>query len=97
MRLLIDTHVLLWHLEDNPQLPVVWSEVLEDTTHEKYCSIATLWEIAIKINIGKLTLDYPLDKLVPVDFRILPVEMTHVLAYQQLPLHHRDRNVGPAF
>lgn len=90
MRLLIDTHILLWHLEDNPRLSLAWSALLESPRVEKYFSVASLWEMAVKANIGNLTLIYPLDRIVPNDFQILPIKTSHLLAYQQLPLHHRD-------
>lgn len=90
MNLLLDTHVVIRYITGDESLPERWREVIAKDENQKSVSIVSLWEIAIKTNIGKLTLDYPLDKLVPADFRILPVEMTHVLAYQQLPLHHRD-------
>lgn len=90
MQLLVDTHVLIWHLEDNPRLPVAWSELLENPDHQKFFSVASLWEIAVKTNIGSLTIKYPLDRLIPAEFQILPIEIPHLLAYQQLPLYHRD-------
>lgn len=89
-RLLVDTHILIWHLESDPYLDPAWSDVLEDSTYEKYFSIASLWEIAIKTNIGKLKIDYPIDRLVPADFQLLPISPAHLLAYQYLPMHHRD-------
>jgi PIN domain nuclease of toxin-antitoxin system len=67
-----------------------WSVLLEDDHHEKYFSIASLWEIAIKTSIGKLTVRYPLDRIVPGDFKILPISLPQLLVYQQLPMHHRD-------
>ncbi|MEZ0486136.1 type II toxin-antitoxin system VapC family toxin [Fibrella aquatica] len=90
MRLLVDTHIFLWHLDDDARLSTDWSVLLEDEHHEKYFSIASLWEIAIKTSIGKLTVRYPLDRIVPGDFKILPISLPQLLVYQQLPMHHRD-------
>jgi|AntAceMinimDraft_11_1070367.scaffolds.fasta_scaffold301142_2 PIN domain nuclease of toxin-antitoxin system len=90
MKLLVDTHVVIWHLEDNPRLSIEWSNTLENPAHEKYFSIASLWETAIKINVGKLKIEYPLDHLIPAEFKLLPVSVPHLLNYQPLPLHHCD-------
>lgn len=90
MRLLVDTHILIWHLEDDARLPLEWSNILTDNSHEKYFSVASLWEIAIKTNLGKLSIHYPIEKFVPDDFQMLPIVPTHLAAYQNLPLHHRD-------
>ena len=53
---LIDTHVLIWYLEDDSQLSSNIAEILEDTRNNLYVSIASLWEIAIKSGLGKLKL-----------------------------------------
>jgi PIN domain nuclease of toxin-antitoxin system len=90
MRLLLDTHILIWYVIGDEQLPIAWREMIQSTQNQKIVSMASLWEIAIKTNIGKLTIEYPLDRLVPADFQRLPIELPHLLAYQQLPLHHRD-------
>lgn len=90
LKLLIDTHIIIWHLEDDPQLPAAWSDALEDSAYEKYFSIASLWEIALKINIGKLKIKYPLDQLIPAEYKIISISTPHLLNYQHLPLHHRD-------
>jgi PIN domain nuclease of toxin-antitoxin system len=90
MRILIDTHILLWYVEGNTQLKPSWREILQSPYSLKMVSMVSLWEIAIKTNIKKLSISYPLDKLVPLDFQILEIEMPHFLAYQELPLHHKD-------
>ncbi len=94
MNLLLDTHVILWYLEDNPSLSSFMGDVLESTENTLYLSIASLWEIAIKITIGKLNLAYPFDDLrsALIQFRIaiLPIEFNDTRQYLALPLHHRD-------
>jgi PIN domain nuclease of toxin-antitoxin system len=90
MKLLLDTHILIWYIEGDVRLPIVWREIIESSDHEKYFSTASLWEIAIKTNLGKLTIKYPIEKFVPADFHILPITAAHLSAYQTLPLHHRD-------
>lgn len=71
-------------------MPVTWREQIQSPGNKNFVSIASLWEIAIKTNIGKLEIKYPLDQLIPLDFEILPVLVPHLLAYQKLPLYHRD-------
>lgn len=90
MRLLIDTHILIWYIMGDERLPVAWRELIQSVQTQKIVSIASLWEIAVKTNIGKLTIIYPLDRLLPNDFQLLPLAIPHLIAYQQLPLHHRD-------
>lgn len=90
MRILVDTHILLWHITDNKSLPLRFSQILQDPHNLKMVSIVSLWEIAIKTNIGKLSINYPLDKIVPLDFQVLNIDMIHLLNYQNLPNHHKD-------
>lgn len=94
MNLLLDTHVILWYLEDNPRLSSAMGDVLESTQNTLYLSIASLWEIAIKITIGKLNLAYSFDDLqaalIQFDIAILPIEFKDTRQYLSLPLHHRD-------
>lgn len=90
MRLLIDTPILLWYVEGNESLPVAWREQIQSRDNQKMVSIASLWEITIKTNIGKLKIKYPLNQLIPAEFQLLPISVPHLMAYQVLPLHHRD-------
>ena len=64
--------------------------MLADTRNLKMVSIASIWEIAIKTNLQKLNISYPLDKLLPIEFQILDLQVSHLIAYQNLPLYHRD-------
>ena len=90
MRILVDTHVLIWYIEGNEKLTPNWRSILSDPRNLKMVSIASIWEIAIKTNLQKLNISYPLDKLLPVEFQILDLQISHLIAYQNLPLHHRD-------
>jgi len=56
MQLLIDTHILIWFLEGNKLLPKLRRQIIANPQNDIFVSIASLWEIAIKISIGKLTL-----------------------------------------
>lgn len=90
MRILVDTHVLIWYIEGNEKLTPNWRIKLADPKNLKMVSIASIWEIAIKTNLQKLNISYPLDKLLPIEFQVLDLQISHLIAYQDLPLHHRD-------
>lgn len=93
---LIDTHVLIWYLEDNPKLSSNAAEILEDTRHNLYVSIASLWEIAIKSGLGKLKLKIEFHDLKEVlkrlSIEILLIDFEDTQIYLTLPIfeNHRD-------
>lgn len=95
MNLLLDTHVFLWFIMGSPNLSADARALIEDDANRKFISVASLWEIAIKSSIGKLTLSAPFDKLIPQQlsvngFELLPIELAHLAAVTTLPFHHRD-------
>ena len=91
MRLLLDAHALLWATGDSSKLSETARTAINDTDNDVLVSIATLWEIAIKSNIGKLTIPADFfEKLEPSGYEILEIQLEHVRHYQTLPLHHRD-------
>ena len=90
MRILLDTHIIIWHLTNDPRLNKKNSSLLEDQNVEKVISLVSLWEIAIKSSIGKLNLEVGIAEIIPPDTILLDVKLSHVLQYQSLPLHHRD-------
>lgn len=90
MGLLLDTHVVLWWLADNPALP---DEVKDQLDHEPdaFVSAATIWEVAIKQAIGKLPEPTGLPELVrDSGFAQLPISAQHAITAARLPLIHRD-------
>lgn len=94
MRLLIDTHVLIWFLEGSKLLAKPRRQIVADSQNDVFVSIASLWEIAIKISVGKLTLARPLADVVKQiaveNIEILPIAAAHTLQVSVLPFHHRD-------
>lgn len=94
MRLLLDTHAFLWYFQDSEQLNPKVAEILENTSHDLHLSIASLWEIAIKLGLGKLKLQnsfHELNSLLEQLFiEILPTSFADTESYLRLPLHHRD-------
>jgi PIN domain nuclease of toxin-antitoxin system len=95
MRLLLDTHTLLWFLSDDPKLSMAARSVLVDPGNERWLSPASLVEIALKVRIGKLPLPAPFGVLFPAQLvanhiHTLPLELRHIEPLTTLPLHHKD-------
>jgi PIN domain nuclease of toxin-antitoxin system len=95
MRFLLDTHAFLWFVMGDARLGAAARDTIEDTMHEKWISVASIWEIAIKHSLGKLTLAEPFEVLIPREiqsngFRLLPIDLAHLTRVNVLPFHHRD-------
>jgi len=95
MRALLDTHVFLWWITDAPQLPSSIRELITDGGNELFLSAASCWEIAIKAELGKITLPGQPDKFISEQMasnavQSLPIEASHALHVFHLPPHHRD-------
>ncbi len=95
MRLLLDTHSLLWFLLDDPQLPRLARLAIADGGNQVEVSPATYWEIAIKISLGKYELPEPygpfmVRELKDNAMRILPILPRHTAVLTDLPFYHRD-------
>jgi len=94
MKLLLDTHTFLWFIDDSPQLSQKWKALLE-ADNELLLSIASLWEIAIKLRLSKLTVAMPVEvlmtqQLTQNDIALLPITVAPLMIVSTLPLHHRD-------
>lgn len=91
MTLLLDTHILLWWLADDPRLPERAATAIGDGGTQIVVSAATAWEIAIKKAAGRLQApDDLLDALTANDFDTLAITAAHVLTAGDLPAHHAD-------
>ena len=94
MNILLDTHTLLWYLEDSKQLSSKAAEIIEDRSNTLCLSIASLWEISIKLGLGKLSLQNSFSELEEVlkqlKIEVLPITFSDTECYLNLPLHHRD-------
>ena len=94
MRYLLDTHVIIWMVEDSPSLPLAVKEIIKNPKNQVAISLISLWEIAIKMNIGKLTLNLTFDELVDVlrsgDFDFIQIEDEYLSGVLKLPLLHKD-------
>jgi len=95
LRLLLDTHALVWYVQDDPKLPAARRTDIQDATNEVWVSPASYWEIAIKVHTGKWQLTLPylvfMDTVLNVyGFRVLPILPDHTARLIGLPDHHRD-------
>ena len=95
MRLLIDTHTLIWAMDDPTKLTAAATAALSDPANDLLLSAATIWELAIKIGQGKLTLSLPFRQwmekaVVDLELMILPVTVEYAEMQINLPKHHKD-------
>lgn len=94
MRLLLDTHLLLWAVATSKRLPPEARKILEDGTNEAYYSAASIWEIAIKSSIARKDFRVDLDALrsaLPkMQLVELPITASHAAAVTRLPPIHQD-------
>ena len=95
MRLLFDTHTFIWFITDHPRLSSTAKALIESSDNDIRISIVSLWEMALKIGLGKLSLDATFEDLIPQqlfenDITTLPIEIPHLYQLKQLPFHHRD-------
>jgi PIN domain nuclease of toxin-antitoxin system len=95
VRLLLDSHALLWFGWDSPQLSARGKAMISDPQNELWFSAGSMWEIAIKAGLGKINLDPSFDEfmekaIVLLNLSILPISVAHAAMYKELPFHHRD-------
>ena len=95
MRLLADTQAFLWFIMGDARLASQWRSAIESSSNEPLVSVASLWEIAIKISIGKLEIDMTFEELIDAQierngFQLLPVSGVHLIELTKLPHPHRD-------
>jgi PIN domain nuclease of toxin-antitoxin system len=91
LKLLLDTHTLLWTLLAPRRLSPIAVDAIEDGSNEVFVSVVSAWEIEIKRAKGKLSVAIPLaEALSEQRFRTLPVALPYVLAVESLPKRHRD-------
>jgi PIN domain nuclease of toxin-antitoxin system len=95
MNLLIDTHVFIWWDDDYEQLPEPLQDELANPQNTIYLSLASVWEMQIKTQLGKLKFSVPLPQKVQDQqsknrIELLPITKAHIYAVDELPFHHRD-------
>lgn len=93
--ILLDTHALLWFTRGHEKLSDTARQVIEAPENKRYLSIASLWEISLKVSHGKLKINRPLTQFVQryvegADIHVLGIEPTHLDMFIDLPFHHKD-------
>ena len=95
MKYLLDSHVLFWIITGDLQLSRKAKNIYLDEKNKIFISIASLWEIAIKISLNKLSISMRLPEFVQEhvianEISIMPIELTHIYNLENLPFYHRD-------
>lgn len=96
MRLLLDTHTFIWFVTEDSQISKKARTLIEDINNELFLSVGTIWEMAIKIGLGKLDPPdesfetYMLQQLGTNSITLLNLTVAHTAKIIALPLHHRD-------
>ena len=94
MLYLLDAHAIIWYLEDSSKMSPKAKNIIDADENDIAISTTSLWEIAIKVNLGKLKLAVPfnefLDNVRSSDFDILPIEDEHLKTLSDLPHLHKD-------
>ncbi|MBE9014325.1 type II toxin-antitoxin system VapC family toxin [Pseudanabaenaceae cyanobacterium LEGE 13415] len=95
MRLLLDTHAFLWFIEGSSDLSSGARTLIEDQNNQRFLSVASLWEMSIKVSIGKLEIGMTFTELVQRQvyenaIELLEIRSNHLDALVQLPFHHKD-------
>lgn len=94
MTLLLDSHAFLWFVAGDRRLGTKARRALEDPAARPLLSLASVWELAIKSSLKRLTLPAPLDEYLTAklstNLQLLPIELSHVVALERLPFHHDD-------
>jgi len=92
VRLLLDTHILLWWLSDDPALPDRAAALIADRDNEVFASAISIWEVAVKSHLGKIAADPEQIEAAARDSGLEPLAFSskHALTVARLPVHHRD-------
>lgn len=95
MNILVDTQAIIWYAENNPALSSSARQAMDDDSNPCYVSMASFWEMSIKMNLGKLnvkglSLDEFMQEVEEHGFTTLDITKAHILSSGTLPLHHRD-------
>ncbi|MCF3609786.1 type II toxin-antitoxin system VapC family toxin [Planktothrix agardhii 1033] len=95
MRILIDTHVFIWWTSDSQKLSFTVYNLLTNPKIQVILSVVSIWEMQIKLSLGKLQLKTALPELVEDEVKqnkieLLPLDLSHIYALSNLPNHHRD-------
>lgn len=95
MKFIADTHAFIWFITDSPQLRARAKTLFESSGSERLLGIASIWEIAIKTSLGKLSFRKPLNEFLPEQIiansiQLLDISLSHTLRVEMPPFYHRD-------
>ncbi len=91
MNLILDTHIILWWMDDSDLLPKRYHRAISDINNICFVSAASIWEISIKSSIGKLDIpDNYMEVLFDQNFKELPISWQHTDRVRSLPMYHKD-------
>lgn len=94
MNLLLDTHTLIWFLEGDANLSAAAKTQIENPANTSFVSVATFWEMAIKVSLNKLEMQISIQNLKQLiwenGIEVLPITIENTLFVSQLPFHHKD-------
>ena len=95
MRLLLDTHTFLWFIGGDSKLSSAAKGLIEDPNNERLLSVASLWEMAIKVSLGRLSVPQPFSQLIDAHVKgnamtVHPISAQHLDELARLPFHHKD-------
>ncbi len=95
MNFLLDTHIFLWFVNDDPRLSDRFKDLIENEKNFSYLSVASVWEMSIKYNLGKLKLapsyeEFIEQEVIESSINLLNIKLEHLKVNASLPFHHRD-------
>lgn len=95
MDYLLDTHTFLWFINDDPSLSLAAKRLMENSDNALHLSVASLWEMAIKVSLGRLKMPAPFDAFVEEQLHTnmimrYPIRLNHLGLVTTLSFHHRD-------
>lgn len=95
MKYLLDTHALLWIAINDPNLSFKTKDIYLNAENEIFFSMASIWELAIKSSINKISFEKDLEEFIDTHIKgnnieVLKIELPHLLRIESLPFHHRD-------
>ncbi len=95
MEYILDTHILLWIVDDNPKLSKNVKSIYLNPSNDMYISLASIWELVIKISLQKLIIDDSITNFITTHIKgnnitILDITLKHIIGLENLPYYHRD-------
>ena len=94
MRYILDTHAIIWYVEDSPELPKSIADIIDNPENDICISSVSLWEIALKASLGKLDLELPLEEFLlnikSRDFTLFQIEDEYLCRLSSLAYIHKD-------